>query len=128
MLSDIDVGLLSCATFRQERALWAGPELVHLRLTWLIQPYTAMKTGSATTKIRPEMLTARSHTVDQRLARRLMVISDCLAADTLEVTQEQLSIILDRHRNRISEAGIVLRNMGLVENARSQLTTSIARD
>jgi CRP-like cAMP-binding protein len=62
-----------------------------------------------------------THTVEQRLARRLMVMSDCLEADTFEVTQEQLSIILDRHRNRISEAGIVLRNMGLVEIARSQL-------
>jgi CRP-like cAMP-binding protein len=62
-----------------------------------------------------------THTVEQRLARRLMVMSDCLGADTFEVTQEQLSIILDRHRNRISEAGIVLRNMGLIEIARSQL-------
>jgi CRP-like cAMP-binding protein len=62
-----------------------------------------------------------THTVEQRLARRLMIMSDCVEADTFEVTQEQLSIILDRHRNRISEAGIVLRNMGLIEIARSQL-------
>ncbi|HKZ76924.1 MAG TPA: Crp/Fnr family transcriptional regulator [Pyrinomonadaceae bacterium] len=62
-----------------------------------------------------------THTVEQRLARRLMVMSDCLEANTFKVTQEQLSIILDRHRNRISEAGIALRNMGLIETARSQL-------
>lgn len=62
-----------------------------------------------------------THTVEQRLARRLMVMSDCFEADTFEVTQEQLSIILDRHRNRISEAGIALRSMGLIEIARSQL-------
>jgi len=62
-----------------------------------------------------------THTVEQRLARRLMVMSDCLEADTFEVTQEQLSIILDRHRNRISEASIVLKEMGLIEIARSQL-------
>jgi CRP-like cAMP-binding protein len=62
-----------------------------------------------------------THTVEQRLARRLMVMRDCVDSDTFEVTQEQLSIILDRHRNRISEAGIVLRNMGLIEIARSQL-------
>jgi len=62
-----------------------------------------------------------THTVEQRLARRLMVMSECLEADTFEVTQEQLSIILDRHRNRISEAGIALRSMGLIEIARRQL-------
>ena len=48
-------------------------------------------------------------------------MSDCLEADTFEVTQEQLSIILDRHRSRISETGIVLRNLGLTEIARSHL-------
>ena len=62
-----------------------------------------------------------THTVEQRMARRLLVMSDCLEADTFEVTQEQLSLILDRHRNRISAAGIVLREMGLIEIARSQL-------
>ena len=55
------------------------------------------------------------------MARRLLVMSDCLEADSFEVTQEQLSLILDRHRNRISAAGIVLREMGLIEIARSQL-------
>jgi hypothetical protein len=62
-----------------------------------------------------------THTVEQRMARRLLVMSDCLESDTFEVTQEQLSLILDRHRNRISAAGIVLREMGLIEIARSQL-------
>jgi CRP-like cAMP-binding protein len=62
-----------------------------------------------------------THTVEQRMARRLLVMSDCLESETFEVTQEQLSIILDRHRNRISAAGIVLREMGLIEIARRQL-------
>lgn len=62
-----------------------------------------------------------THTVEQGLARRLMVMSDCLEADTFGVKKGQLSIILDRHRNRISEAGIALRNLRLIEIARSQL-------
>ena len=62
-----------------------------------------------------------THTVEERMARRLLVMSDCLESHTFEVTQEQLSLILDRHRNRISAAGIVLRQMGLIEIARSQL-------
>ena len=62
-----------------------------------------------------------THTVEQRLARRLVVMSDCLEAETFDVTQEQLSLILDRHRNRISAAGLVLREMRLIEIARGQL-------
>jgi CRP-like cAMP-binding protein len=73
------------------------------------------------TQLVQALVCSLTHTVEQRLARRLMVMSDCLEADTFEVTQEQLSLILDRHRNRISAAGIVLREMGLIEIARSQL-------
>jgi CRP-like cAMP-binding protein len=73
------------------------------------------------TQLVQAVICSLTHTVEQRLARRLMVMSDCLEADTFEVTQEQLSIILDRHRNRISAAGIALREMGLIEIARSQL-------
>ena len=62
-----------------------------------------------------------THTVEQRMARRLLVMSDCLESVTFEVTQQQLSLILDRHRNRLSAAGIVLREMRLIEIARSQL-------
>src|SRR5438477_12893306 len=62
-----------------------------------------------------------THSVEQRMARRLLVMSDCIESDSFEVTQEQLSLILDRHRNRISAAGIVLREIGLIEIARSQL-------
>src|SRR6266851_3543219 len=62
-----------------------------------------------------------THTVEQRLARRLLVMSDCLEADTFEVTQEQLSLILDRHRNRISAGLITLRSMKLIETVRGQL-------
>src|SRR5260370_1062716 len=73
------------------------------------------------TQLVQAVICSLTHTVEQRLARRLMVMSDCLGADTFEVTQKQLSLFLDRHRNRISAAGIVLREMGLIEIARSQL-------
>ena len=62
-----------------------------------------------------------THTVEQRLARRLLVMSDCLDSSAFEVTQEQLSIVLDRHRNRISSAGIILRDRHLIEISRGQL-------
>lgn len=62
------------------------------------------------------------HSVEQRLSRRLMVMSDCLESDTFEVTQEQLSIILDKHRNRISAAITNLKNKDLVQDGRGRLT------
>src|SRR5258708_31984706 len=73
------------------------------------------------TQLVQAMVCNLTHTVKQRMARRLLLMSDCLESDTFEVTQEQLSLILDRHRNRISAAGIVLREMRLIEIARSQL-------
>jgi CRP-like cAMP-binding protein len=73
------------------------------------------------TQLVQAVICSLTHTVEQRLARRLIVMSDCVDADRFEITQEQLSIILGRHRNRISEAGLVLRDMGLIEIARSQL-------
>lgn len=62
-----------------------------------------------------------THTVEQRLARRLLVMNDCIESDTFDVSQDQLSLILDRHRNRISAATISLRKLGALEIARSQL-------
>lgn len=62
-----------------------------------------------------------THTVEQRLARRLLLMSGCLESDAFDITQDQLSLILDRHRNRISAATIALRKKGAVEIARSQL-------
>ncbi len=48
-------------------------------------------------------------------------MSDCVDSETFDVTQEQLSIILDRHHNRISEVGIALRKGTHIEIARSEL-------
>ena len=73
------------------------------------------------TQLVQSLICILTHTVEQRLARRLLMMSDCLEADTFEVTQEQLSIILDRHRNRISAALITLRSMKLIETVRGQL-------
>jgi CRP-like cAMP-binding protein len=62
-----------------------------------------------------------THTVEQRLARRLLVMSDCLGADTFRVTQEQLGAVLARHRNRISIASLSLKELKLIEIARGEL-------
>ncbi|MGH9905232.1 MAG: Crp/Fnr family transcriptional regulator, partial [Pyrinomonadaceae bacterium] len=58
------------------------------------------------------------HSVEERFARRLLVTSDCLGSDTFEMTQEQLGIILSRHRIRISAAIVELKERGLVEHSR----------
>jgi len=62
------------------------------------------------------------HSVEQRLARRFMVTSNCVNSDTFEMTQEQLGIILSRHRNRISAAVLELKNKGLIEHCRGEIT------
>jgi CRP-like cAMP-binding protein len=62
------------------------------------------------------------HSVEQRVARRLVVTSNCVDSDTFEMTQEQLGIILSRHRNRIGAAVGELKEKGLIEHGRGQIT------
>jgi len=62
------------------------------------------------------------HSVEQRCARRLVVTSNCVNSDSFEMTQEQLGIILSRHRNRISAAISELKDKGLLKHDRGQIT------
>jgi len=62
-----------------------------------------------------------THSVEQRLARRLLTMNDCLGSQNFELTQEELSLILDRHRNRISTATIELRERGAIEIDRGKV-------
>ena len=73
------------------------------------------------TQLVQALICSHTHTAEQRLSRRLMVMSDCLEAQEFEVTQDQLSPILDRHRNRISEALVGLKGAKLVEIGRGEL-------
>ncbi len=45
------------------------------------------------------------HTIRQRLCRWLLVIRDCVRADTFDVTQEHIANMLGHQRNRITLAG-----------------------
>ena len=55
------------------------------------------------------------HTIRQRLCRWLLVIRDCVRADTFDVTQEHIANMLGHQRNRITLAARELLQEGLIE-------------
>jgi CRP-like cAMP-binding protein len=61
------------------------------------------------------------HSAEQRLSGRLLATSDCLEADILEVTQEQIASMLTAHRNRVSVAVRALQKSGLIECSRRRI-------
>lgn len=58
------------------------------------------------------------HPLQPRLSRWLLTFADCLEADDLRVTHEQMASMLCAHRNRISVAANILRKQGLIDYGR----------
>jgi CRP-like cAMP-binding protein len=61
------------------------------------------------------------HNLNQRLARWLLVTSDCLEADVFKVTHEQIATALGKHRNRVGVAASRLQREGLIECERGRI-------
>jgi len=63
------------------------------------------------------------HGVEERLCRWLLVTQDCVGGDHLELTQENIGIMLGKHRNRISVAAGELQRRRLIDyNRRGRIT------
>jgi len=54
------------------------------------------------------------HTIRQRMCRWLLVISDCVQADTFDVTQEHIANMLGKDRSQVGSAASALRQRGLI--------------
>ena len=54
------------------------------------------------------------HSVEARLCRWLLITQDCSRSDSIELTQENIAILLGKHRNRISVAAGELQQRGLI--------------
>lgn len=61
------------------------------------------------------------HTVEQRLARWLLLTQDRLASDTLPLTQEHLAIMLAVQRTTVTTAAARLQEMQLVSYSRGKI-------
>lgn len=62
------------------------------------------------------------HTVEQRLARWLLMTHDRLATEDLPLTHERLSHMLGVRRPRVSQAAEALRELGLITYHRGKVT------
>ena len=64
----------------------------------------------------------RLHSIDERLARWLLMTHDRVQSDQLELTQEFLSKMLGVDRSGVTLAAITLQNEGLIKYTRGKIT------
>jgi CRP-like cAMP-binding protein len=64
----------------------------------------------------------RLHTIEQRLARWLLMCHDRSAADELTLTQEFLSIMLGVNRPTVTTSALVLQGGGFIKYTRGKIT------
>ncbi|SRR5579883_630917 len=64
----------------------------------------------------------RFHTIEARLARWLLSVSDCLAADTFSLTHEFISQRLGVRRAAVTTAAGMLNRAGLISYSRGHIT------
>jgi CRP-like cAMP-binding protein len=63
-----------------------------------------------------------SHKLDQRLARWLLMTHDRAGADSIELTQEFIAMMLGVERSGVTLASITLQDAGLVKYSRGKIT------
>jgi CRP-like cAMP-binding protein len=64
----------------------------------------------------------RVHTVEERLARWLLMTHDRAASDRLELTQEFLAMMLGCRRAGVTSAAITLQGVGVIHYSRGHIT------
>lgn len=62
------------------------------------------------------------HTVRQRLCRWLLVSSDCLHSDSLDLTQQSLADMLGKHLNQVGRVALDLQKSGLIRYVHGRIT------
>lgn len=65
---------------------------------------------------------SRAHSLDQQLARRLLILRDQAATDVLPMTQDMLADMLGVHRPSVSIALGRLEDAGLIRSRRGEIT------
>ena len=62
------------------------------------------------------------HTVEQRLARFLLLVQDSLTKETLPITQKAISLMLGVRRASITETAIILQSKNVIQYSRGKIT------
>lgn len=64
----------------------------------------------------------RLHTIEERLARWLLLCQDCAETNKLQLTQEFLSIMLGTNRATVTISAIALQSAGYIKYTRGKIT------
>lgn len=90
-----------------------GGALQHLLLRYVHVLYLQVSQTAACNRL---------HSLDERLARWLLLTHDRAQGETLELKQEFLSMMLGTERSRVTLAAISLQEMGIIKYTRGKIT------
>ena len=87
-------------------------------LSWLVQRYA----GRLLAQVMQTAACNRLHRVEQRAARWLLQIRDCIDADQFPLTQEALATMLSVQRPTVTQVAGMLRRAGAIDYHRGRVT------
>lgn len=87
-----------------------------------LQKILLLYTQAHLTQIAQTVVCTHSHHLEQRLARWLLCVRNCVQQDHLKLTQELLSRFLGVRRATITEAASALQKEGIIRYSRGQIT------
>ncbi len=87
-----------------------------------LQQLLLLYTQALLTQVSQSAACNRQHTIEERLARWLLSVQDCVLSDKLPLTQEFIANMLGTRRSGVTVAAGTLQNAGMIRYRRGMIT------
>lgn len=88
----------------------------------VLQKRLLLYTQAFFTQVSQSAACNRQHTIEERLARWLLSVQDCVLADELPLTQEFIANMLGTRRSGVTVAASILQQAGMISYNRGKIT------
>jgi CRP-like cAMP-binding protein len=88
----------------------------------VLQKRILLYTQAIFTQVSQSAACNRQHTIEERLARWLLSVQDCVMADELPLTQEFIANMLGTRRAGVTIAASTLQQAGMIRYTRGKIT------
>lgn len=87
-----------------------------------LQQLTLLYTQALLTQVSQSAACNRQHKIEQRLARWLLSVQDCVLQDEIHLTQEFIANMLGTRRSGVTVAAGILQQAGIIRYSRGKIT------